>query len=255
MLQHGSYTLLIDACYDREQFPTLEEAIEWTWASTTEETEAVTFVLRKFFTLEGDVYVQNRVREEIEAYHGKAETNKRIAEDRERNKREASTSGAKTPTNRARVVNEAPPNQEPLTINHKPKEKKSASALTIPGVDDDLMADFLKIRKAKKAPLTKTAIAGIKREADKAGLTMTEAITACVECNWQGFNAGWYAERLATKGAPKPARPVESFAERDQAKKRQDWEEMTGRKWPESSAKTNLVIDEIKEIGPRGMIA
>ena len=27
MLQHGSYTLLIDACYDREQFPTLEEAI------------------------------------------------------------------------------------------------------------------------------------------------------------------------------------------------------------------------------------
>jgi len=42
MLQHGSYTLLIDACYDRETFPTLEEAIEWTWASTQEEIDALT---------------------------------------------------------------------------------------------------------------------------------------------------------------------------------------------------------------------
>jgi hypothetical protein len=56
MLQHGAYTLLIDACYDREVFPTLEEAIEWTWASTTEEIEAVTFVLRKFFVLENGIY-------------------------------------------------------------------------------------------------------------------------------------------------------------------------------------------------------
>jgi uncharacterized protein YdaU (DUF1376 family) len=27
MLQHGAYTLLIDSCYDREKFPTLEQAI------------------------------------------------------------------------------------------------------------------------------------------------------------------------------------------------------------------------------------
>ena len=63
MLQHGSYTLLLDACYDRETFPTLEEALEWTWASSTEEIEAVTFVLKKFFVLENGVYVQNRIRE------------------------------------------------------------------------------------------------------------------------------------------------------------------------------------------------
>ncbi len=37
MLQHGAYTLLMDSCYDREEFPTLEQAIEWVWASTTEE--------------------------------------------------------------------------------------------------------------------------------------------------------------------------------------------------------------------------
>lgn len=68
MLQHGAYTLLIDSCYDREQFPTLEDAIEWTWASTTEEIEAVKFVLSKFFTLKDAVYVQKRIQEEIAEY-------------------------------------------------------------------------------------------------------------------------------------------------------------------------------------------
>ena len=41
MIEHGAYTLLLDACYDRERFPTLEEAIEWTWARTPEEVAAV----------------------------------------------------------------------------------------------------------------------------------------------------------------------------------------------------------------------
>ena len=39
ILQHGVYNLLLDACYDREDFPTLEEAVDWVWASTAEEKE------------------------------------------------------------------------------------------------------------------------------------------------------------------------------------------------------------------------
>jgi uncharacterized protein YdaU (DUF1376 family) len=69
MLQDGAYSRLLDACYDREKFPTLAEALEWTWASTTAEVEAVTFILSRFFVLEQDgVYTQNRVREEVEKY-------------------------------------------------------------------------------------------------------------------------------------------------------------------------------------------
>ena len=91
MLQHGSYTLLLDACYDREQFPTLAEAIDWTWASSTAEIEAVEFVLRKSFTLEGERYVQKRIQEEIEEYRTKAATNARIAKERETKRKENST--------------------------------------------------------------------------------------------------------------------------------------------------------------------
>lgn len=128
MLQHGSYTLLIDACYDREQFPTLEEAIDWCWASSKEEIEAVEFVLRKFFTLDGGVYVQKRIQEEITEYHEKSETNKRIANERETKRKQNST-------NRAQVVNEAPPNHEPLTNNHKPitkERERTARASRLP---------------------------------------------------------------------------------------------------------------------------
>lgn len=117
MLQHGSYTLLIDACYDREQFPTMEQAIEWCWAATPEEICAVQFVLSRFFVLEDGVYVQERIREEITEYREKATKNQRIAQDREAKRKEPSTT-------RARNVNETPPNQEPLTKNHKPKESR-----------------------------------------------------------------------------------------------------------------------------------
>lgn len=69
MLEHGAYTLLMDACYDRERFPTMDEAIDWCWARSDEEIAAVKFVLTKFFTLEGGQFVQQRIRDEIDAYH------------------------------------------------------------------------------------------------------------------------------------------------------------------------------------------
>ena len=49
MLEHGAYTLLMDAIYDREIFPTLDEALDWAWARDEAEVAAVKFVLTKFF--------------------------------------------------------------------------------------------------------------------------------------------------------------------------------------------------------------
>lgn len=117
MLEHGAYTLLIDACYDREIFPARNDAIRWCWAKTVDEIAAVDFVLSQFFDLVGDRYVQNRIQEEIEAYYSKANKNKEIALNREANRR----------TNRERIVHEpctseheSPPNHKPLTTNQEP---------------------------------------------------------------------------------------------------------------------------------------
>ena len=133
MLQHGAYTLLIDACYDREMFPSLEEALEWTWACTTEEVEAVNFVLRKFFDLQDGVYVQQRIKDELVEYQSKAVTNKRIANEREEKRNGSLTGRDEKRTGRVRVVNGSSPNHEPLTINHKPI--KSEPALGAPSLE------------------------------------------------------------------------------------------------------------------------
>ena len=117
MIEHGAYTLLLHACYDRERFPTEDEAIDWCWARSVEEVTAVKFVLSKFFELVDGRYVQTRIQEEIDSYHKKAETNRAVALDREARRR----------TNRAPVVDktsplrdESPPNHKPLTTNQEP---------------------------------------------------------------------------------------------------------------------------------------
>ena len=120
MLEHGAYTLLIDACYDRERFPTEAEAIDWAWARSDAEIEAVRFVLSRFFVLTDGLYVQDRINDEVVQYQRNAETNARIATEREekRRSRERFVNGS------CNDVNEPPPNQEPLTKNQEPRTKE-----------------------------------------------------------------------------------------------------------------------------------
>jgi hypothetical protein len=52
--------------------------------------------------------------------------------------------------------------------------------------------DFIVHRKSKKAPITKTVMQGFLREANKAGISLEEAMKISIERNWQGFKAEWY---------------------------------------------------------------
>ncbi|MEP6587169.1 MAG: hypothetical protein ABJA84_00225 [Polaromonas sp.] len=94
------------------------------------------------------------------------------------------------------------------TDGKQEREKPAQAQAPTLDIPADLLSDFMEVRKAKKSgPLTGTAIKGLIREADKAGLTAEAAVTFCVETGWQTFNAGWYAERTAGKPAPGKAPP------------------------------------------------
>lgn len=126
MLQHGAYNLLLDACYDRERFPTRDEAIDWAWAASAAEIEAVEFVLRKFFTLTDGVYVQERIQQELDEFAAKSAKNKQIAHDRE-------TKRARNVDEASPVVDESSPNQEPVTNNQeRAKKEQGARATRLP---------------------------------------------------------------------------------------------------------------------------
>jgi hypothetical protein len=59
------------------------------------------------------------------------------------------------------------------------------------GVDPQIAADWITLRKAKRAPLTHSALDDLKREAAKAGISLPEAVRICASRGWQGFQASW----------------------------------------------------------------
>lgn len=85
-----------------------------------------------------------------------------------------------------------------VTVTHREeksreekKEKNSAVADVLEGIDPLVAADFRKLRAAKKAALTQTAVNGIAREAGKAGMSLEAALRMCCERGWSGFKAEW----------------------------------------------------------------
>ena len=102
---------------------------------------------------------------------------------------------------REQSVNEAPPNQEPLTINQEPltnnQNKRATIVATPEGVSQSVWDDFVKHRKAKRAQVTQTVIEGIRKEAQKAGWSLDEALSEIIVRNWQSFKAEWVVEKMS----------------------------------------------------------
>lgn len=131
-LEFGIYNLILDAYYDREQAPTLMEATRWARARTEEEKSAVLAVLDEFFELRDERFYQNRVEEELAAYHKKAERNREVGRlgGRPVTQTETEQSNSETQT----VSKQEPkdnPNHKPLTINHN-KESSAARGTRLP---------------------------------------------------------------------------------------------------------------------------
>lgn len=278
MLQHGAYTLLLDACYDREQFPTREEAIDWLWASSTAEIEAVDFVLSKFFHLVDGRFVQNRIQEELAEYHEKSLNNKRIAQEREAKRREKSTK-------RAPVVNEAPPNQEPLTINQEPLTTHTEAVASGVARDELPEPHELPVQTASTShPLSGVVCKAIKQTGIglvnpghpklnallHAGVTVEQVVAACAKALEKQKNFSYalgilqkeeeeardLAKQLAKpKATPRNQPPAKSFAQQEREAGWLRWEEMTGRKHPEMEkirAAESGIAGDVIDITPRG---
>lgn len=71
--------------------------------------------------------------------------------------------------------------------------KNTTANFAIPeGVDTEVWSAWLAVRKSKNAKsMSELVIKSIRREAEKAGMSLNEAITKCVEKNWISFDADW----------------------------------------------------------------
>lgn len=86
-------------------------------------------------------------------------------------------------------------------LRAKSKRKRAAPVddALFPGVDPQVIADFRAMRTKKAAAITRTSMAGLQREAERAGLTLEGAMRLCCERNWQSIRADWITESRTVK--------------------------------------------------------
>jgi hypothetical protein len=105
---------------------------------------------------------------------------------------EISQTGEKSSSDLVKKVHTQNNNKNTIqNINKKNTKKSESDLLAEFGVVGQLAEDFFKLRKAKNAPITETALKGFQREAAKAGISLSDAITIAIERNWRGFSASW----------------------------------------------------------------
>ena len=180
-LEDIAYRRLLDTYYLNER-PLNGSPTELARTINMRQNEAeVESVLVEFFVQQdGAGWVNLRADEEIQKYKAKLEVASRAGK----------ASAERRFNDRSTTVQ---PNKKQETINTKQETKNiKPAALKAPdGVMDSTWADYIVIRKAKKAPVTETAIKGIAREAAKAGWSLEQALRECISRGWAGFKADW----------------------------------------------------------------
>jgi hypothetical protein len=97
-------------------------------------------------------------------------------------------------------LNSADGNGTTPPIPLAPPRTKRATQIEKPsGVSEQVWNDFIALRKAKRAPLSPTALSVIAKEAEKAAMHIEEALTECVTRGWQSFKAEWIKPKTTIK--------------------------------------------------------
>lgn len=208
--EDAAYRRLIDAYYIKEgPLPAeLRQVFRLVMAQTDEQREAVETVLNEFFELTPEGWRHSRCDNELLVMLEKKNRQRGNANARwDKHRAEVGNATAMPrhsrddATAQKQDADAMPPTPTPTPT---PKEKQSTARKRAPirpeSVPDSVWQDFLAIRRAKRAPLTDTALDGIANEAAKAGMSLAEALAMCCQRGWQGFNAGWVVN--AARAAP-----------------------------------------------------
>ncbi|HEZ1890940.1 TPA: replication protein [Neisseria meningitidis] len=78
------------------------------------------------------------------------------------------------------------------TVKAKPTRHETELALLADyGIAGQVAADFLQVRKAKRQPLTETAMKLLAADAEKCGMTALQAVEYAIGNGWASFRAEW----------------------------------------------------------------
>ena len=201
LMEDIAYRRLLDYYYLHEH-PIKQRDIARQIGMKDQEQEVLT-VLDEFFTNTESGYINPRADDEISKYRGLSEAGKRGASKRwEKPSDSHPIAPPLPPYSHPNATPIATKNQEPITN----KENTATKVATPDGVSESVWQDFQKLRKSKKAAITVTAMLGIKREADKARVSLQTALETCCERGWVGFKAEWLEQKSFAAPLTVPSR-------------------------------------------------
>ncbi|HGO7796120.1 TPA: replication protein [Neisseria meningitidis] len=115
-----------------------------------------------------------------------------------------STKHTTKPTNTKHSISASAAADAPLPAKHSENGERAATVKAKPtrhetelalladyGITGQVAADFLQVRKAKRQPLTETAMRLIAADAEKCGMTALQAVEYAIGNGWGSFRAEW----------------------------------------------------------------
>ena len=174
-----AYRRLLDLYYLHERTLNEDVSLVARKINMKDNVPEVRVVLEEFFKLEvGKGWINPRADEEIQKYQGKIQSAIR-----------AGKASALARSNASSTM--VQPNKKQETLN-----KKQETNIKRPrNVSKKTWDDFLIHRKNKKAPLTETALKGIKNEVKKTSISLEDALVMCQARGWQSFKSDWVADK------------------------------------------------------------
>lgn len=244
MLEHGAYTLLLDRYYTTEQGIPEDQAHRVCRARTRDEKEAVDTVLREFFTLNDGTWTNGRAEREITKMQAKVkaaqENGRRGGRPRQTQQEPTglsagSDSVTQTKAPQSPVTKHQTPEKSGESASRQPPAKRATPPAIARPVDvaEQTWADWLELRKTKKAAVTQTVVNGAVSEAAKAGMSLEDFLQVWCRRGSQGLEASWLRPEER-----KQAMQSKSFAQQDREAGMARWEELTGRTHPDRQQAT-----------------
>ena len=196
--EEAAYLRLIFFYYDSER-PIPHDDLSMVFRKCRVPEELGKGIMLEFFTMDGSLgaWTHKRCDSELARYHAKHE--------------QASKAGKASAQARfnARSADAQPIiNHKSSITNQESKNTKPPKVGTPVGVSESVWQDFMAVRQTKKAKMTETALKGLVREANKAGIPLEDAIRICCERGWVGFKADWIAEHLRNKPSAYPDKNI-----------------------------------------------
>lgn len=202
-IEHGAYLLLIFNYWQRgEAFNandqrTLNKRLASVARLSIDDWENVKESLSDFFEISETEWKHCRIEKDLALVNSKSEKARMAG------KASAERKSNKRSTNVEQTFNHKDTDTDKDTdteVKEKTsKKEKSHTAIFPAEVSEQVINDFLALRKAKKSPLTQTALDGIKKEAVKAGIALQTALEVCCQRGWIGFKAEWQQSQSSLK--------------------------------------------------------